>query len=155
MLAELQQLALEFDFVIQHLPADLLSRSGLELKVNAIELTTNHLAAQQARDPEIGALMKFRETGTWPNSLPQDVRKSMEQVESGFTTDSHCRFWVRTNSPKQIRNLLWAPRILRQDILKEAHGSRLTGHSAIEHTIERNKVSWKWPMIKANVKLYI
>ena len=105
------------------MPANFLSHSSLELKVNTIELTTNDLAAQQARDPEIRALMTFKETGKWPDSLQQEIRKSMEWEEMGFTTDAHCPFWVRTNSQKQIQNLLYAPRILHRDILEEAHSS--------------------------------
>ena len=58
----LQQLALDFDFVIQHkkginMPAGFLSRSGLDSKINAIQLTARDLAAQQNKDPEIQALI--------------------------------------------------------------------------------------------------
>ena len=67
-LTELQQLALEFDFVIQYkkdinMPADFLSRAGIdlpsqnaadcEIQVNAIQLTAADLARQQETDPEI------------------------------------------------------------------------------------------------------
>ena len=67
-LTELQLLSLEFDFAIQHkkginMPADFLSRSGLELEVHAISLTPTSLADYQNRDPEIRALINFQATG--------------------------------------------------------------------------------------------
>ena len=63
-LTELQQLALEFDFIIQHkkginMPADFLSMSNNTLVVNAIQLTPRDLADQQGLDPEIRALKDF------------------------------------------------------------------------------------------------
>ena len=114
-LTKLQPLALEFDFIIQHkkginMPADFLSQSGLKLQVNAIDLTPNDLASYQAQD--------FRANGQWPNYLKPEIRKSMEHVETGFTTNSHRRFWVRPTRWKQICYLLYAPRMLRQDIFQ-------------------------------------
>ena len=66
-LTELQQLALDFDFIIQHkkginMPADFLSRSNSTLVVNAIQLTARDLADQQGLDPEIQALKELRAT---------------------------------------------------------------------------------------------
>ena len=141
-LTELQLLSLEFDFVIQHkkgsnMPADFLSRSGLELEVHAISLTPTSMADYQNRDPEIRALIDFRATGRWPNYLNRHIRMAMQQKESCFTTNIHRPLLVRTNAKIQVRNLLYAPRCLRNDILKEAHGHCLAGHSAIERTQER------------------
>ena len=63
-LTELQQLALDFDFVIQHkkginMPADFLSQSNTTLAINAIQLMARDLANQQGLYPEIQALKKF------------------------------------------------------------------------------------------------
>ena len=74
-LTELQQLALEFDFIIQHkkginMPADFLSRSNNTLVVHAIQLTPRDLADQQGLDPEIQALKDFRATRRWPDYIP-------------------------------------------------------------------------------------
>ena len=79
----------------------------------------------------------------------------MQQKESCFTTDIHCRFWLRTNTRKQIRNLLYAPRCLLSDLLQEAHDSCLAGHSAIERTQERITTSWWWPSLKFDVARHI
>ena len=102
------------------MPADFLSRSGLELEIHAINLTPTSMADYQNQDPEIRAHIEFRATGCWPDYLSRHVRLSMQQKESCFTTDIHQRFWVRTNARKQIRNLLYAPRCLRSNILQEA-----------------------------------
>ena len=159
-LTELQLLSLEFNFVIQHkkginMPADFLSRSGLELEIHAINFTPTSMADYQNRDPEIRALIEFRATGRWPNYLNRHVRSSMQQKESCFTTDIHRRFWVRTNARKQVRNLLYAPHCLRSDILQEAHGYCLAGHSAIERTLERITTSWWWPSLRSDVTKHI
>ena len=63
-MTELQQLALDFDFIIQHkrcinMPADFLSRFNNSLPVNAIQLTARDLADQHGLDPEIQALKEF------------------------------------------------------------------------------------------------
>ena len=113
------------------------------------------MAEYQNQDPEIRALIEFRATGRWPSYLNRHVRLSMQQKESCFTTDIHRRLWVRTNAQKQIWNLLYAPRCLRSDILQEAHGHCLAGHSAIERTQERITTSWWWPFLKWDVAKHI
>ena len=155
-LTELQLLSLEFDLVIQHkkginMPADFLSRSGLELDIHAIELAHTSMAEYQNQEPEIRALIKFQATGQWPSYPNRHVRLYKQQKASCFTTDIHRRLWVRTNARKQILNLLYAPRCLRSDILQEAHGHCLAGHSAMERTHERITTSWWRPSLKWDV----
>ena len=159
-LTELQQLDLEFDFIIQHkkginMPADFLSRSNSTLDANAIQLTAWDLAEQQGFDPEIQALKEFRATRRWPACLPPYSRYAMQQLEPSFTTDIHRRFWVKTTHKGLTRNLLYAPAYLRKDLLHEAHGNILTGHSAIERTMDRIKTSWWWPSLKLDVTNHI
>ena len=159
-LTELQQLALEFDFVIQHkkginMPADFLSRSNNTLVVNAIQLTARDLADQQGLDPEIRALKDFRATRRWPDYLPPYSRHAMQQLEPNFTTDIHRRFWVKTTHKGLTRNLLYAPAYIRKELLHEAHGNILAGHSAIERTMDRIKTSWWWPSLKLDVSNHI
>ena len=159
-LTELQQLALEFDFIIQHkkginMPADFLSRSNNTFVVNAIQLTPRDLADQQGLDPEIRALKDFRATRRWPDYLPSYSRHAMQQLEPNFTTDIHRRFWVKTTHKGLTRNLLYAPSYIRKDLLHEAHGNILAGHSAIERTMDRIKTSWWWPSLKLDVANHI
>ena len=144
-LMQLQQLALEFNFVIQHkkginMLADFLSWSNLE--INTIQLMACHLATKQSSDVEIQALKYFRAAGRWPATLHWDVRHSMAQKETSFNTDIHGQFWVKT--PHGDRNLLYARLILRMEIIQEAHGSLMSGHNAIECTINHIKTSWWW-----------
>ena len=93
-LSDLQLLALEFDFVIQHkkginIPADLLSRSGIKTPINAVQLTPHDLATQQEEDHEIQSLIAYRANGRWPTNLRQSIHRVMAQLEPHFTTDIH------------------------------------------------------------------
>ena len=106
-LTDHQQLALEFDFVIQYkkginTPADFLSRAGINMPadssslpgsnnvpVNVIQLTANDLARQQEADPEIQALIAFCASGRWPTTLAPVLVRAMAQLAPQFTTDIH------------------------------------------------------------------
>ena len=77
----------------------------------------------------------------------------MAQKETSFNTDIHRQFWVKT--PHGDRNLLYARLILRTEIIQEAHGSLMSGHNAIECTINHIKTLWWWASMKTNVRWHI
>ena len=137
------------------MPADFLSRSNNTLVVNAIQLTARDLADQQGKDPEIQALKEFQATRKWTSFLPPYRRHAMQKLEPNFTTDIPRRFWVKTTHKGLTRNLLYAPAYLRKDLLHEAHGNILAGHSAIERTMDHIKTSWWWPSLKLDVTSHI
>ena len=135
--------------------ADFLSLSGIDVPINVIQLTANDLARQQEADPEIQALIAFRASGQWSTSLATAKARAMAQLEPHFTTDIHRRFWVRTTHRNIVRNLLFAPSTLREDLIHEAHGSLISGHGAVEGTMDRIKTSWWWPSMKQDVTNHI
>ena len=54
-----------------------------------------------------------------------------------------------------VCSLLYAPFCIRIDIRQEAHGSLLSGHSAIDRNIDRIKTLGWWPSLKTDVTWHI
>lgn len=156
----MQHLALDFNFVIQYkkginMPARFLSRSGVDVPINSIQLTAHDLACQQEEDPEIQAPIAFRTSGHWPSSLLQARARAMAQLEPQVITDVHQRFWVRTTHRRVVRNLLFAPARLWEELMHKAHRSLLAGHSTVECKLDRVKTSWWWPSMEQDVMWHI
>jgi hypothetical protein len=117
---DFQLLGLEFNFITQYkkginMLADFLSRADSTLvdqdtaEVHLVELLPRDMKEEQHRWADIAALKQFRSTGHFPSPISPVVKYRLTTLNKNITTDRHGRFWIRTESGKYPRNVLYAP----------------------------------------------
>ena len=153
-LNRMQEAMNEFDFGITYkkgseMPSDYLSRNALA----AIEVFDEHLEKQQQLDPFLQALKNALLTQEYPSepNLASQVRKYADScfVEDGIV-------WRRmTNDVGVTKTLLLVPKQYREELIKEAHGTLLTGHDGIFKTKARLMESYFWPNMEKDVSNHI
>jgi len=153
-LNRLQQLMLKYNFETVHkkgseMPADFLSRNV----VNSIEISEQNFREEQLKDPAIQAIVKFILNGEVPvGEGDQRVVRFMANdcfVEDGILW----RRMKRQFEPSRV--VLYTPKTMRSDLVKEAHGTIMSGHDGVLKTKERLLQSYYWPGMDQDIQEHI
>ena len=150
----LQEIMNTYDFEIMYkkgseMPADFLSRNA----VNTISLNNSDLAEKQQQDKFLAMLRNF----LLHKVLPSD--ENAARLIYHLSTDVFIEndvIWRRLkvrNEPGRVVILL--PRVLVDEVLKEAHGHLLTGHDGEGKTKDRILQSYWWPKMDKDITDHI
>ena len=153
-LNRLQQAMNEYDFEIKYkkgseMPADFLSRNVL----CEIDLFQPDLPNLQKQDAFCAAVINYLKNGL----LPTENRKMLfvEKIakECFIERDILWRRLKRNDFPPGT--VLVVPLSLTEQLVREAHGSLLTGHNGITKTKERLLESYYWPSMEQEITAHI
>jgi len=142
-----------FDFTIHYKkgsekgkPADFLSRNVCE----AIDVFDSKLPQLQEEDPACKIILDFicnldnPTANQEPFKSKQANTNLIKYAQECFIQDGI--LWIRRNKVEGTpRTVLFVPQVLKEALVKEAHGQLLTGHDGISKTKERLKESYFWP----------
>ena len=155
-LNRLQQAMTDFDFVIKYkkgeeMPADFLSRNVCE----SIDVFTPDLPRLQQEDRLGKILRDFVKNKVIPPQATPGDQQIIAKVGSECFLENDI-LWRRINKPESIpRTVLVVPLSLRDSLIREAHGTMLSGHSGIAKTKERLLQSYYWPNMERDITLHL
>jgi transposase InsO family protein len=150
----LQEAMNQFNFQIcyqkgEEMPADFLSRNV----VSSILSESANMASEQEKDPVIKSLKDFLIN----RRIPTD--DTAKRVVTFLATDCFIDNGVvwrrikRSHEPSRV--VLFLPRHLTEEVLKEAHGSLLSGHDGVLKTKERILSCYYWPGMDKDINQHI
>ena len=143
-LNRLQQLMLEFQFVILHKPGtengppDFLSRNP----ISSVDIRKPDLVELQSKDPQISKVKA--------DLLSDSKDPKFLKIKENFVIKSDIVFHQANG-----RLSIFAPLVLRPQIIKAAHDSAVGGHMGIFKTSERILERYFWPGIHKDVEGHI
>ena len=155
-LNRLQQAMLEFNFDIQYkkgeeMPADFLSRNVCE----SINVFTPDLPRLQIEDPVIKILRDFATHQVVPNKLSASDKQLLQKIGNECFLEDNI-LWRRINKMEGVpRTVLVVPTPLRDSLVREAHGTMLSGHEGVAKTKERLLHSYYWPNMDKDITLHL
>ena len=65
-----------------------------------------------------------------------------------------CRRW-ESDDEKSVTWRLVLPRKLQEEVLRELHGDRMSGHLGVTKTLAKVKMRYYWPGMTADVRSFI
>ena len=153
-LNRLQEMMNSYDFTIQYkkgseMPADFLSRNI----VSSITWDDLHLTQEQDNDKLIKAIKEF----LLNRKLPEN--KVMWSSIKGLAADCFVEdevVWKRIKRQGEpSRVVLFVPKTMTSQILKDAHGHLLAGHDGLFKTKERIMQCYYWPCMDKDINDHI
>ncbi len=128
------------------MPADGLSR---QVETLSVSLNINHLQILdlQKQDVQAKALAIFL---TY-NQLPS------KYTFREFLKDNANRFVLKNQVLGAIKNdkfVVYAPRTIRETLLRLAHDDKLAGHCGVQKMLLRLKQDWLWPSLEEDATIY-
>ena len=143
-LNRLQQLMLDYDFMIQYIPGrdhpvpDFLSRNP----ISAIDIQGDQLRDLQESDPLVGRLIA--------DLRADSVDPKFRRLAKNLVLKSGILFYSQDGLLK-----IFAPEAIRQQILEASHNSLMAGHMGLFKTKNRVLEKYFWPSLAKDVELHI
>ena len=128
------------------MPADGLSRLSEGISVS-LAINTKQLIDLQQQDVQAKALFCYLKFGGKPRN----------RTLLDFTLSNAKNYFIRNGLLGHERNdnfIPYAPRGIRDTILRLAHDDLTMGHKSTEKTLDRVKTSWCWPLVNDDVEIY-
>ncbi|MGL6005418.1 reverse transcriptase domain-containing protein, partial [Aeromonas sobria] len=155
-LYRIQEAMLYYNFEIVYkkgseMPADFLSRNVITSI--SPQISTSDLILLQDNDPLISALKTFLSTGQLSpdKNIQEEVRF---YAKDSFILDNI--LWRRlARHGFTPQSVIFLPRNLAQEIIKQFHGQWDTGHEGIAKTKERILLHYYWPGMDSDIKTFI
>ncbi len=155
-LNRLQELMNEYDMTVEYRPgpdnvvADYLSRNA----INSLNVSDERLLLMQKQDAETAGMIEYLQTGRLPPVSDPAFRRIRLFAHKASLIDGilHFAYDAKFQAP---RPLLWAPQLLRDEIVLAAHASRFAGHCGQFRTQQRVLQRFWWPSLAADVKSFI
>ena len=153
----LQQLMNQFDFVVQYRKGaanaapDALSRNPVDA-ISIDQQTKFNLPKFQNKDPEIKALYNFLKF----KKLPEN--KKLQKFVSTYGHISLLQnniVFVNVKVGKELKPLVFAPKVWRLPLITEAHAGRFSGHKGVFRTVQTLLLSYFWPGMSSQVTQFI
>ena len=161
-LNRLQEAMNEFNFTIVYkkgseMPADFLSRNISAIETDNVEdelmPRDEELIREQENDPYCGGVLKFLKHATVPSD--PSLAKLVKSVGPHAFLQKGV-LWRRMERPGHLpRNVVVLPVALAPHIIKEAHGTLLTGHGGANKTRERILEGFYWPSMEGQISEFL
>ena len=153
-LNRLQEAMNEFDFEIKYkkgseMPADFLSRNVL----CEIDLFMPDLPNLQKQDAFCAAVINYLKNGILP--IEKNKQTFVEKIAKECFIEKEILWRRLKRNDFPSRTVLVVPVSLTEQLVKEAHGTLLTGHNGITKTKERILESYYWPSMEAEITAHI
>ena len=155
-LNRLQELMNIYTFTIEYkkgdeMPSDYLSRNAIDsISFEGIEIIT-----EQDKDSLIGPIKRY----LLNRELPDDLK--VQQYIRHYAFDCFIEddiLWRRIGNNKNMENprvVLFLPQSLVLEVIKEAHGTLVSGHDGVLKTKERILKCYFWPGMDKNILDFI
>ena len=158
-LSRLQELMLEYDFVLEHTEgkdnkaADALSRNACIMAIYAIDENEVSVEYAQRTCAEIGVLKNFLESGDLPED--EDMKKWIKRVSKTCHVSDDLVWHTEKRRGHREKQLLFVPKVMRRQLISEAHDRPEAGHGGVDRTAERVQMAFWWPNLRFDCQTYI
>ena len=142
----------EFEpFTIQYIKGNSMPADGLSRQTESLSLSLNVNSSQlqdlQKQDVQAKALAIYLRYGSLPNRSP--LRH--------FVLEQASHWIIKSGLLGTMRNdvfLPYAPRSIRETLLRLCHDDKLAGHCGSQKMEQRLRQDWAWPNLHDDVKIY-
>ena len=162
-LNKLQLKMQDFFFTIKYVPgkenavADFLSRYQ-GMGVAAVDVSTHRISTLQEADPALGPLRQQMKTQTpleangeyWQMEYRKRILRLHKESDVLFVQAHNRKGHLRRGDFRVV-----IPKTMTTELIREAHNSRIAGHSGIFKTSERIKEHFWWPDMDADIAHHV